>query len=151
MYKIKKISAFEILDSRGNPTVEVEILAEEKNFFSNKKIKAWAQVPSGASTGDFEAVELRDGEERFNGKGVQKAIKNIQEKIFPEILGMDVVKQEEIDQKMISLDGTKNKSILGANAILPVSMAVARLGAMAKGKMLYEYIAAFEKGVTQNH
>lgn len=141
MYKIKKISAREILDSRGNPTVEVEIVAEKNNLLNNKIIKAWAQVPSGASTGDYEAVELRDGEKRYGGKGVSKAIYNIYEEITPKLLGINVLEQEKIDRIMINLDGTDNKSRLGANAIVPISMAVARLGAMAKNKKLYEYIA----------
>ena len=141
-YKIIDIKAREILDSRGNPTIEVEVLAE-KNFLGfKKKIKAWSQVPSGASTGDYEAIELRDMDEtRYHGKGVLKAIKNIQEIILPELIGMNVEKFEKIDKKMIELDGTKNKSNLGANAILGVSMAVLRLGAISKQKKLYEYIA----------
>lgn len=142
MYKLKKIKAREILDSRGNPTIEVEIIAENKKLFSKKKIKSWAQVPSGVSTGQFEAAELRDGDrERFGGKGVLKAIKNIEEKIFPEILGMNVLDQNKIDQKMLDLDGTKNKENLGANAILGVSMAVARAGAISKSLPLYKYIS----------
>jgi len=143
MFKIKKIKGREILDSRGNPTVEVEIIAEKESFFGkNKVIKAWSQVPSGASTGSHEALELRDGDlDRYHGKGVILAIRNIEEKIAPALMGMDVTKQKEIDQKMIDLDGTKNKSELGANAILGVSMAVARLGAMASGEKLYKYIA----------
>ncbi len=147
MYKIKKINGREILDSRGNPTVEVEIIAEKKLFFGkNKVIKAWSQVPSGASTGSHEALELRDGDvNRYNGKGVLLAIKNIEEKITPELLDMDVTKQKKIDEKMINLDGTKNKSKLGANAILGVSMAVTRLGAMAKKEKLYKYIARISK------
>ncbi len=140
MFKIQKIKAREILDSRGNPTVEVEIIAKKNCLLHSRKIKSWAQVPSGASTGDFEAVELRDGDERFNGKGVLQAIKNIEEKIAPAILGMSVLEQEKIDQKMIDLDGTANKANLGANAILAVSMAVARLGAMARNQKLYAYI-----------
>jgi len=141
MYKIKEIKASEILDSRGNPTVEVEIIAEKKCLFKNKEIKAWAQVPSGASTGDFEAVELRDGGERYGGKGVLKAIENIHKIITPEILGINVLELEKIDKIMLELDGTENKSNLGANAILPISMAVTRLGAIAKKQKLYEYIA----------
>jgi len=141
--KIKKIQAREILDSRGNPTVEVEVIAEEKTFFNkNRQIKAWAGVPSGASTGDFEAVELRDGnKKRFQGKGVLQAVKNVNETIAPVLTGWEVTEQEKIDQTMIDLDGTDNKARLGANAILGVSMAVARLGAMAEHKKLFEYIA----------
>ncbi len=140
--KIKQIKAREILDSRGNPTVEVEIFGEDKSFFSAKEAKAWASVPSGASTGDFEAMELRDGNtKRFQGKGVLKVIKNIKEVIAPALINMDVTIQKEIDKKMIELDGTNNKAKLGANAILGVSMAVTRLGAIAKGQKLFEHIA----------
>lgn len=139
MNKITKISALEILDSRGNPTVEVEVQFEDKN--GNIK-KAWESVPSGASTGEFEAYELRDGDkERYGGKGVLKAIKNIEEIIAPKLLGLDVKNQKEIDDLMIELDGTKNKSKLGANAILGVSMAVCRAGAIAKDIPVYEYIS----------
>ncbi len=141
--KIKQIKAREILDSRGNPTVEVEIFGEEKSFFNKKEIKAWSSVPSGASTGDFEAIELRDGnKKRFHGKGVLKVIKNIEESIAPALIDMDVTAQKEIDKKMLELDGTDNKANLGANAILGVSMAVARLGAMTKREKLFEYIAS---------
>jgi enolase len=140
MYKIKKIKGREIIDSRGNPTVEVEIIAEENALYKRKILKAWAQVPSGASTGKYEAIELRDGEKEYNGKGVKKAIKNIDKIIFPALKNINVTKQERIDGILIGLDGTKNKSNLGANAILAVSMAIARLGAMAKNKKLYEYI-----------
>lgn len=140
--KIKQIKAREILDSRGNPTVEVEIFGEEKSLFSKKEEKAWASVPSGASTGDFEAVELRDGnKKRFHGKGVLQAIKNVNETIAPTLVGMDVTAQEDVDSKMLELDGTDNKANLGANAILGVSMAVARLAAIAKGQKLFEHIA----------
>lgn len=140
--KIKQIKAREILDSRGNPTVEVEVFGEEKSLFNKREGKAWASVPSGASTGDFEAVELRDGnKKRFHGKGVLRAIKNINETIAPTLVDMDVTAQEDIDNKMLELDGTKNKANLGANAILGVSMAIARLGAIAKNQKLFEYIA----------
>ncbi len=141
--KITNINAIEVLDSRGNPTIEVEIIAEKDISFSfrKKKYKAWARVPSGASTGDFEAVELRDNDtNRFNGKGVLKAIKNIEEEISLLLLGKDPTKQRVIDQLMIRLDGTDNKSKLGANAILAVSMATARLGAMIKNQRLFQYI-----------
>ncbi len=141
--KIKQIRGREILDSRGNPTVEVEIIAEEKRLFSSARIfKAWSAVPSGASVGNFEAVELRDGnKKRFHGQGVLQAIKNINEMIAPALLDMSVRDQKEIDEKMLNLDGTENKSKLGANAILGVSMAVARLGAMDKKQKLFEYLA----------
>jgi enolase len=146
--KIKQIKAREILDSRGNPTVEVEVVAEEKRLFGKNRVgKAWAGVPSGASTGDFEAVELRDGnKKRFQGKGVLQAVKNVNETIAPVLTGLEVTEQEKIDQAMIELDGTKNKAKLGANAILGVSMAVARLGAMDRGEKLFEYIS----GLTAN-
>ena len=134
MSKITKIEAREILDSRGNPTVEVEVELESG-------VKEKAGVPSGASTGKFEALELRDGEEtRYGGKGVQGAVKNVNEKIAPVVQGMDVLAQREIDQKMIALDATENKSLLGANAILGVSLAVARAASKEKGVELYQYI-----------
>ena len=119
--KIKSIKAREILDSRGWPTVEVSI--STSNFFSK------AAVPSGTSTGKYEALELRDGGKRYFGKGVQKAVNNINKIIAPKIKDKDLTKQKEIDKFLINLDGTKNKSRLGANAILAVSMAVCRLGA----------------------
>lgn len=141
MSKIKKIFAREILDSRGNPTVEVELELESG-------VKATAAVPSGASTGKFEALEMRDEDEkRFGGKGVLKAIANVNEKIAPEIQGMEVSSQIEIDQKMLALDGTENKSNLGANAILGVSLAACRAAAKEKEMPLYEYIAkTYEMG-----
>jgi enolase len=131
--KIKTIKAREILGSRGNPTVEVELETNEGIFF--------ASVPSGASVGKYEAVELRDGGKRYQGKGVLRAVKNVNEIIAPKLIGKDSTKQREIDQLMIELDGTKNKSKLGANAILPVSMAICRAGAKAKNLTLYQYIA----------
>jgi enolase len=146
--KIKQIKAREILDSRGNPTVEVEVVAEEKLFLGKRKeFKAWSGVPSGSSTGDFEAVELRDGnKKRFQGKGVLQAVKNVNETIAPVLKGLEVTEQKKIDQVMIELDGTENKAKLGTNAILGVSMAVARLGAMDRGEKLFEYIS----GLTAN-
>lgn len=134
MSTIQKIHAREILDSRGNPTIECEIILENG-------MKAWGSVPSGASTGVHEAHELRDGEDRLSGKGVRNAIQNIHEKIAPAIIGMNPKNQYEIDQRLITLDGTDNKSNLGANAILVISMIATRLGAMISGKKLYEYIA----------
>jgi len=131
--KIKKIFAREILDSRGNPTVEVE-LTTEKGVFS-------ASIPSGASKGKYEALELRDGGKRYHGMGVQKAVRNVNEIIGPKLREKDVTKQKEIDELMIKLDGTENKSKLGANAICPGSMAVCRAGAAAKNLPLYEYIS----------
>jgi enolase len=135
MAKIEKIFAREILDSRGNPTIEAELHLEDGT-------KAWSQVPSGASTGEFEALELRDDDKkRFNGKGVLKAIDNITGEILDSVKGMDVTQQREIDQKMIDLDATENKSRLGANAILAVSLATCRAGAISEAMPLYKYIA----------
>ncbi|MCK4588812.1 MAG: phosphopyruvate hydratase [Nanoarchaeota archaeon] len=130
--KIKKVLAREILDSRGNPTLEVDL--HTKRFITR------AMVPSGASTGIHEALELRDKQKRYLGKGVQQAVRNIAQ-INKKIKGMDCRKQTKIDQAMIKLDNTENKRKLGANAILGVSMAVCRAGAMSKGLALYEYIA----------
>jgi enolase len=133
--KITDIYAQEILDSRGNPTVECTVTLENG-------ISASAMVPSGASTGTYEAVELRDGDEdRYLGKGVLKAIENINTKIAEAIVGLDVESQKEIDQAMIALDGTENKSELGANAILSVSIACVKAAALSKESPLYEYIA----------
>jgi enolase len=134
MNTIQKIHAREILDSRGNPTIECEIVLDNGQ-------KAWSSVPSGASTGIHEAHELRDGTERVGGKGVQNAIRNIHDIIRPALIGMNVQHQKAIDDTMIHLDGTDNKSVLGANAILAVSMCVARLGAYSQGKKLYQHIA----------
>lgn len=132
--KIKDIKAREILDSRGNPTVEVDVILENG-------IMARAAVPSGASTGEREALEMRDGDNnRFNGKGVLNAVKNVNECIKPELIGMNVENQKEIDYKMIELDGTKTKSKLGANAILGVSMACLKASAKLNNKELYEYV-----------
>lgn len=135
MYQVLPITdiyAREILDSRGNPTIEVEVLAGEN---------AWgrASVPSGASTGQFEAVELRDGAKRYGGLGVETAVENVNNIIAPMLLGMDVFDQGNIDRRMIQMDGTKDKGRLGANAILGVSMAVARAAADALGIPLYQY------------
>ena len=131
---IQSIKAREVLDSRGNPTVEVEVRSECGAF-------GRAIVPSGASTGIYEAVELRDGDKsRYLGKGVLQAVKNVNEVIAPELLGYDVFAQREIDQAMIDLDGTDNKSVLGANAILGVSLANLKAAAKYKGLELYEYL-----------
>ncbi len=133
--KIKKIFAQELLDSRGNPTVGTEIVLENGE-------KAFAMVPSGASTGVYEALELRDKDEnRYLGKGVLKAVENVNEKIAPELKGMDVEEIEPLDKKMLELDGTENKSNLGANAILSVSMAAVKAGAKSKDQPLYFHIA----------
>ena len=133
MSKIKYIKAREILDSRGNPTVEVDVILESG-------IMGRASVPSGASTGSKEALELRDGGERYNGKGVQKAVNNVNNIIKSELLGMDVNQQQEIDYKMIEIDGTPNKEKLGANAMLGVSLAVLKAGAQYNNLPLYKYL-----------
>jgi enolase len=134
MSKIKKITGREILDSRGNPTVEVDVLLDNG-------IMGRAAVPSGASTGEREALELRDGDKkRYLGKGVLKAVDNVNKIIAPAVTGMDIAGQREIDGKMLAMDGTDFKSKLGANAILGVSLACARAGAADKGVPLYEYI-----------
>jgi enolase len=130
---IADVRAREILDSRGNPTVEVEVVLDNEST-------GRAAVPSGASTGAFEAVELRDGESRYLGKGVIKAIEAVEDKIMPEILGLDASDQRLIDQVMIELDGTHNKANLGANAILGVSLAVAKAAASSAGLPLYRYV-----------
>ena len=132
--KIKSIYAREILDSRGNPTVEVECTLESG-------IKSMASVPSGASTGKREALELRDNDKsRYHGKGVLKAVNNVNSIIAPLIIGMEVDNQKEIDNLMINKDGTENKEVLGANAILGVSLAVLKAAALEKGMELYEYL-----------
>lgn len=134
MTTIVDVLAREILDSRGNPTVEVEVYLEGGAV-------GRAAVPSGASTGAFEAVELRDGDKgRYLGKGVEKAVDNVNNIIAEEIIGMDALDQVEIDNLMIALDGTKNKGKLGANAILGVSLAVAKAAAEQLGMPLYKYI-----------
>jgi enolase len=132
---IKKIEAREVLDSRGNPTVEVEVTLDNK-------IKAKASVASGASTGEFEALELRDGDEnRYGGEGVLKACENVNKKIAPLLVGQNIKAQKKIDAMMLKLDGTENKSQLGANAILGVSLAYARAAALSSGTPLYRCIA----------
>lgn len=134
MTLIQAIHARQILDSRGNPTVEVDVYTENGAY-------GRAAVPSGASTGVHEAVELRDDDKDvYMGKGVLKAVANVNDKIAPELTGFDIFDQNQIDQLMISLDGTKNKSKLGANAILGVSLAVAKAAAMEAGQPLYRYI-----------
>ncbi len=131
---IKSVEAIEILDSRGNPTIQVEVITEDG-------ICGVAAVPSGASTGSFEAVELRDGEKnRYQGKGVTKAVENVNKKISKKIIGMNVFEQRKIDEEMIRLDDTLNKSNLGANAILGVSLAVAKVASNTLGMELYRYI-----------
>ena len=134
---IKEVAAREILDSRGNPTVEVEV--KLNNGFIGR-----AAVPSGASTGAFEAVELRDGGKRYLGKGVEIAVKNINEKISKVVIGLKAEEQRVLDEKMISLDGTKNKSVLGANAILGVSLATARAASLSANQSLFKFLGGNE-------
>jgi len=138
MSTISAVLAREILDSRGNPTIEVEVFLEDGSW-------GRAAVPSGASTGAHEALELRDGDKkRYLGKGVQKAVRNVNEIIAPGILGMDALAQREIDQLMIEMDGTENKGKLGANAILGVSLAVAKAGANLLELPLYQHLGGVE-------
>jgi enolase len=134
--KIKSVKAAEILDSRGEPTVECQVVLEDGST-------GWAAVPSGASTGKYEAVELRDNEKRFHDKGVRKAVENVNQIIAKEIIGFDAEDQPGLDKKLIELDGTVNKSRLGANAILAVSLAAARAQASAEQKPLYQYLTKF--------
>lgn len=137
MSMIIDVYAREVLDSRGNPTVEVEVYTEDGGF-------GRALVPSGASTGEYEAVELRDGDQsRYLGKGVEKAVSNVNDILAEEIVGYEVTEQTAIDLRMIELDGTENKGKLGANAILGVSMAVARAAADELGLPLYQYLGGF--------
>jgi enolase len=134
---IKTIKAREILDSRGNPTVEVDVTLSDGAL-------ARAAVPSGASTGAFEAVELRDGGSRYLGKGVASAVANIEREIAPKLIGSDPFNQRALDEAMLALDGTANKSKLGANAILGVSLAVAKAAANSRGAKFYSYIGGEE-------
>ena len=134
MFQIQEVHAREILDSRGNPTLEAEVFLDSGSF-------GWAAVPSGASTGEAEALELRDGDmNRYGGKGVLTAVRNVNEKIKPALLGIDIRDQAGLDKRMIDLDGTPNKSRLGANAILGVSMAAARAAASVMMMPLYRYL-----------
>ena len=137
MSTIKSVHAREILDSRGNPTVEVEVELDDKTV-------GRAAVPSGASTGAFEAAELRDGGSRYLGKGVQTAVNNVNNKIAPVVIGLNAQAQRDLDVKMIELDGSKNKSSLGANAILGVSLATARAVALSKNQSLFKYLGGQE-------
>lgn len=136
--KIKNILAYQVIDSRGNPTVECEVTLRNN-------IKATAIVPSGASTGEREALELRDGDKIFHGKSVLKAVKNVNEIIAPKLIGQDVSKQEKIDKIMLELDGTEFKTNLGANSILSVSLAVAKANALNSKKPLFSTLG---KGTT---
>ena len=133
MASIEFVGAREILDSRGNPTVEVEVILDDGS-------EGRAAVPSGASTGAFEAVELRDGESRYGGKGVTKAVLGVVDQLGPELIGYEASEQRLLDQAMIDLDGTENKSKLGANAILGVSLAVAHAAANSADLPLYRYV-----------
>ena len=133
MSSIIDIYGREVLDSRGNPTVEVEVYTQNGGF-------GRAIVPSGASTGEYEAVELRDGDDRYLGKGVENAVANVNEVIAHDLLDYDVLDQLGIDEALIALDGTENKGKLGANAILGVSLAVAKAAADELGLPLYQYI-----------
>ena len=137
--EILEVKAREVLDSRANPTVEVEVIVENDGM----QFMGRAAVPSGASTGQFEAVELRDGGDRYMGSGVTKAVDNVNDIIAPEIEGMNALDQVAIDTAMIELDGTPNKAKLGANAILGVSMAVAKAAAEALNMPLYQYLGGF--------
>jgi len=140
---IKSLKAREILDSRGNPTIEVELFTDLGSYL--------ASVPSGASVGKYEAKELRDAGKRYKGKGVLKAVENVNEIIGPKLKGLEINNQKKIDEILITLDGTKDKSNLGANAILPVSMAVCRAGAVITDQFLWQYISQIsEKRITAN-
>ena len=141
MSTIEYVEAREILDSRGNPTVEVDVILEDGSM-------GRAAVPSGASTGEHEAVELRDGDKsRYMGKGVLKAVQNVNDIISPEIVGLDALDQVDIDKTMIELDGTENKSKLGANAILGVSMATARAAADYLDLPLFKYLGSYHSSL----
>lgn len=135
---ITRIHAREILDSRGNPTIETEVTVETET--TGKKSTARAAAPSGASTGEFEAIELRDGGERYGGNGVQQAVENVNTRIARVLVGRNVLRQESLDARMLELDGTENKESLGANAILSVSLACAKAAAKALQMPLYRYV-----------
>lgn len=135
---ITRIHAREILDSRGNPTIETEVTVETET--TGKKSTARAAAPSGASTGEFEAIELRDGGERYGGNGVQQAVENVNTRIAKTLIGRNVLRQENLDALMLELDGTENKGSLGANAILSMSLACAKAAAKALQMPLYRYV-----------
>ena len=137
-YVISDVHAREILDSRGNPTIETEVTVETET--TGKKSTARAAAPSGASTGEFEAIELRDGGERYGGNGVQQAVENVNTRIAKALIGRNVLRQENLDALMLELDGTENKGSLGANAILSVSLACAKAAAKALQMPLYRYV-----------
>ena len=132
-FPITDVKAIEIIDNRGMPTIRVYVCVDRKHWGS-------ADVPSGSSTGSYEAHETRDGDERYGGKGVRNAIRIIQETVFPKIQGMDATRQHEIDHQMLALDGTANKSNLGGNTILGVSLAVSKAAAVARGLPLYRHL-----------
>lgn len=140
--KIEHVAGRQVLDSRGNPTVEATVMV--KNYETNEITKASAMVPSGASTGIYEAVELRDGGEAYFGKGVLKAVRNITEILAPSLKGMDACNQADIDRVLRKIDGTEHKSSLGANTILAVSMAASRAAANAKHIPLYQYLGGLQ-------
>src|SRR5215467_2109693 len=141
--KISKVHARQVLDSRGNPTVEADVYAGD--------VRGRAAVPSGASTGEHEALELRDGDKsKYLGKGVLKAVANVNAEIAKAVAGLDAADQRALDKKMIELDGTPTKSRLGANAILAVSMAAARAAAAAQGIPLYKYLALYSSDTSAN-
>src|SRR5690348_14832657 len=141
--KITRVHARQVIDSRGNPTVEADVYAGA--------VRGRAAVPSGASTGEHEALELRDGDKsRFLGKGVLKAVANVNEEIARAVVGLDAGDQRALDKRMIELDGTPTKSRLGANAILAVSMAAARGAAAAKNLSLYKYLAHYSSDTSAN-
>jgi enolase len=143
MAKIKEIKAREILDSRGNPTVETKVILDTRH-------EVIASVPAGESLGKYEAVELRDGDrERYNGMGVLQAVENVNQIIAPRLIGKDPVQQKEIDDLMTKLDGTDNKSKLGANAILSVSQGVCEAGALIQGLPIYQHVSALFSGNNQ--
>ena len=146
--KITDVHARQILDSRGNPTVEVEVTAETET--TGKKITARESVPSGASTGRFEAIELRDGDKDYFGLGVQKAVDHVNTKIREMLLGMNVLEQAKLDRAMVELDGTDNKGNLGANAILGVSLACAKTAAKALDMPLYRYLGLGVQKAVEN-
>src|SRR5689334_2468811 len=133
MASIEAVGAREILDSRGNPTVEVEVALDDGTF-------SRAAVPSGASTGRFEAVELRDGGERYGGKGVRNAVAAVNGEIFDALCGLEASEQSRIDRILCTLDGTPNKARFGANALLGVSLATAKAAAASQGQPLYRYL-----------
>lgn len=142
--EIIDVYAREIMDSRGNPTVEAEVVVTNEE--TGEAAQGRADVPSGASTGQFEAMELRDGGSEYHGKGVKKAVSNVNGKIASVLVGKDGLKQNRIDELMIELDGTQNKTSLGANAVLGVSMACARACANVLKLPLYRYLGGCGKG-----